>query len=181
LLKGIALDQDLFDLISTHLPNVEAIACQGKKWNTYFFDKPVPNNITINLRAFRNLNKFALDFNALVPDDFDSIMLMVIRNAMPLKGLSLVKRLTATVSEIVQLYTRPTAEYIKECSENESVTVRSITFECNKIKEVMVTTKLLLKFIMVFLKLRLLTLYTTLVAGQRILNCVINLNHEITK
>lgn len=77
LLEDIALDQALLDLIASHLPNVEEIACQGDKWDRHIFGSKivVPKNVKINLEALKNLKVFSLDLNALVPNDFRRLLL----------------------------------------------------------------------------------------------------------
>lgn len=73
--ESIALNQDLLDLISAYLPNLEYLACRGERWSRNFFGSTVPKDVKIDLTALKKLKRFHLDLNALVPNDFDRVIL----------------------------------------------------------------------------------------------------------
>lgn len=78
LLKDVALDQDMLDLISAQLPNVEGVLCQGKdlqERHLFDIDSTAPKDVTINLKAFKKLKVFNLDLNVLEPNNFKRLFI----------------------------------------------------------------------------------------------------------
>lgn len=65
------------DLISTSLPNVEELACQGDRCDRHYFgDKGIiPKSVKINLKAFKKLKVINLDLNSLIPSDFERLII----------------------------------------------------------------------------------------------------------
>lgn len=134
LLEGIALDQNWLDLISTHLPNVEELVCQGQEYGRHFFDKLVAKTINVNLNAFQELKVFNLDFNALVPRDFECLFIRFKYINGDESYYSFKKEKKKDDKKRNYVFTPVTVKEIKDyLSSNQAV--RFITMEIDKIQE----------------------------------------------